>query len=391
MKSEKISEFLQSRIEAKDFPSAVYLVAEKGEIVLHDALGFAVVEPERIESKTDTIYDLASLTKPLVTGLLCAKLIEINELDLEQMVEAYLPELIEFGLSSEKDSSEIDYDCLDVSILELLTHHSAYQAWKPFYLLIEKQLGDKRKQVLNLIANKIPAQFEPPVIYSDLNFIMLGGLLEKFYGKRLDEIAKEEIFEPLNLQNTFYNPPKVLQKRVAASEKGNEFEKQTCINSGFDVSKYKWRDYQIWGEVHDGNAYFMNGVSGHAGLFSNALETFKIAQQFLPNSTQLLKPETCKLFRTNFTEGHNEARSIAFQLAATKDSTASEFLAKNSFGHLGFTGTSLWIEPESERIFILLTNRTHARELPFENINSVRRKFHELAVKFLMENNCCKK
>jgi CubicO group peptidase (beta-lactamase class C family) len=387
MKAETISNFLQTRIEAKDFPSAVYLVAEKGEIIIRDALGFAVV-PEKIEAKIDTIYDLASLTKPLITGLLCAKLIETNELDLEQIVEAYLPELREFGVPSEKDSLEIEYvdfDCLDTYILELLTHYSAYQAWKPFYLLIEKQVNDRRKEILNLIANKIPAQFEPPVIYSDLNFIMLGGLLEKFYGKRLDEIARDEIFEPLNLQNTFYNPPKELRKQVAASEKGNEYEKQICIEQGFDVSKYDWREHQIWGEVHDGNCYYMNGVSGHAGLFSTVEETFKIAQQFLPNSTRILKPETCKLFRTNYTEGHNEARSIAFQLAETKDSTASEFLAKDSFGHLGFTGTSLWIEPQTERIFILLTNRTHTRELPFENINSVRRKFHELAVKCLDE------
>jgi CubicO group peptidase (beta-lactamase class C family) len=153
-----------------------------------------------------------------------------------------------------------------------------------------------------------------------------------------------------------------------------------CVDLGWDISEYDWRDYQIWGEVHDGNAYFMNGVSGHAGLFSNAFETFKIAQQFLANQTKLLKPETCELFRKNFTEGFNEARSVAFQLAETKNSTASSALTKDSFGHLGFTGTSLWIEPKTERIFILLTNRTHARELPFPNINETRRKFHELAV-----------
>ena len=148
---------------------------------------------------------------------------------------------------------------------------------------------------------------------------------------------------------------------------------------GSGVPNYGWRDYQIWGEVHDGNCWFMNGVSGHAGLFSTVEETFKIAQQFLANQTTLLKPETCRLFRTNFTPGLNEARSIAFQLAETPESTASKALSKDSFGHLGFTGTSLWIEPETERIFILLTNRTHARALPFVNINSVRRRFHEIA------------
>ena len=224
---------------------------------------------------------------------------------------------------------------------------------------------------------------ETKVVYSDLNFITLGFILEEIYGRPLDEIARKEIFEPLNLKDTFFNPPKELQKRIAASEKGNEYEKQTCIEQGYDVSKYNFRNRIIWGEVHDGNCYFMNGVSGHAGLFSTAEETFKIAQQFLANQTTLLKPETCKLFRTNFTKGLNEARSIAFQLAETPDSTASNALAKDSFGHLGFTGTSLWIEPETERIFILLTNRTHARELPFENINSVRRKFHELATEEL--------
>ena len=129
----------------------------------------------------------------------------------------------------------------------------------------------------------------------------------------------------------------------------------------------------------------MNGVSGHAGLFSTAEEIFKVAQQFLANQTTFLKPETCELFRTNFTPNLNEARSIAFQLAETKNSTASLALSKDSFGHLGFTGTSLWVDPSTERIFILLTNRTHAHRLPFANINSVRRKFHKIAAKLIDE------
>ncbi|MGI8408548.1 MAG: serine hydrolase domain-containing protein [Pyrinomonadaceae bacterium] len=404
-----ISNFLQERIEAGDFPSAVYLVAEKGEIVLKDALGFAVVEPEKIEAQIDTIYDLASLTKPLVTGLLCAKLIENGDVERDQIVEHYVPELIEFGVRSE-------FDCLDTFIEDLLTHHSAYQAWKPFYLLCNEASANTRGEILCLIANKIPPQFDPEVIYSDLNFLMLAGVLEKIHGKKLDEITREQIVGPLTLENTFFNPPKELQKRIAANEKGNEYERQTCSQLGYlqppaaakgtDTpliappaaasrsateknppahagGSDKFRDYQIWGEVHDGNAFFMGGVAGHAGLFSTAEETYKIAQQFLPNYTTLLRPETCKLFRTNFTKGMNEARSIAFQLAETKDSTAGSKMSPDSFGHLGFTGTSLWIDPTKERIFILLTNRTHNRELPFANINDVRRRFHDLAIEFL--------
>jgi CubicO group peptidase (beta-lactamase class C family) len=227
---------------------------------------------------------------------------------------------------------------------------------------------------------RTPLNWEQSVVtYSDLNFLILTVLLEKIYGERLDQVAKKEIFAPLNLQRTFYNPPLELRKQIAASEKGNEYEKQMCVDSGYDVLNYNWRDYQIWGEVHDGNCFFMNGVSGHAGLFSTAEEVFVIAQQFLPDTTQLLKPETCSLFQTNFTEGFNEARSIAFQLAATENSTAGKLLAKKSFGHLGFTGTSVWVDSNAKRIYILLTNRTHARELPFANINDARRKFHELA------------
>jgi CubicO group peptidase (beta-lactamase class C family) len=145
------------------------------------------------------------------------------------------------------------------------------------------------------------------------------------------------------------------------------------------------RSRLIWGEVHDGNAYFMGGVAGHAGLFSTAEEVFKIALQFLRNYTELLKPETCQLFRTNFTKGMNEDRSFAFQLASTKDSSAGTRMSPESFGHTGFTGTSLWIDPVKDRIFILLTNRTHMHTLPFVNINSVRRRFHDLAIE-LLEN-----
>jgi len=140
-----------------------------------------------------------------------------------------------------------------------------------------------------------------------------------------------------------------------------------------------WREHLIWGEVHDGNAYFLGGAAGHAGLFSTARETLRLAAQFLPRHTRLLKPETCALFRLNLTPGFEEARSLAWQLAATPDSTAGPNLAPDSFGHLGFTGTSCWIDPNTERIYILFTNRTHVRHLPFVNINSVRRQFHTLA------------
>jgi CubicO group peptidase (beta-lactamase class C family) len=216
-----------------------------------------------------------------------------------------------------------------------------------------------------------------------LNFIALGIALERMSGLRLDELARREIFAPLNLNNTFFSPPFRFHYKTAASEIGNTHEKKTCEDEGYDISKYAWRETVIWGKVHDGNAHFMGGVAGHAGLFSNAEETLKIALQFLAPHTKILKPKTCSLFRQNMTVGLEENRSLAWQLASTKDSTAGPDLSIDSFGHLGFTGTSLWIDALFDRVFILLTNRTHDHPLPFILINNVRRIFHSLAVKEL--------
>jgi CubicO group peptidase (beta-lactamase class C family) len=380
---ERISQFLNERIEAGDFPSAVYLVAEKGEIVFQDALGFAVVEPERIPARLDTVYDLASLTKPLVTGLLCAFLIEVEKLDLGRTLDHYLPELYELNSTANES--------WDTSIADLIAHTTFLPAWKPYYFLCES-----RSEILEVITQEKLEFDKPSVNYSDPNFVVLMFLIERLLGARIDFVALGLIFEPLNLQTTSYNPASRLLRRIAASEFGNEYERQICIEKGYLIDKTPvaiapgsdpFRDDVIWGEVHDGNAYFMGGVAGHAGLFSTAEEVFKIALQFLPHYTQLLKPETCELFRTNFTRGLNEDRSFAFQLASTKDSTAGTRMSPESFGHNGFTGTSLWIDPVRDRIFVLLTNRTHAHPLPFVNINSVRRKFHDIAIEELQKKD----
>jgi len=372
-----ISIFLQERIDARDFPSAVYLVAEKGEIAFQDALGYAVAEPERLPATLDTIYDLASLTKPLVTGLIAAHLIERSEVDPEKTVGYYFPEFDGFSGFS-------DFDALDTLVSELLTHTSGAQAWKPFYLFTKN-----RSEVLAEIFRTEPLLTKPEVVYSDLGFLTLMFLLERVAGQEIGSLAESIVITPLELGNTFFSPDATLKSRIAASEKGNEYERRTCAEKfpEIRIPHSALRSSLIWGEVHDGNAWFMGGVAGHAGLFSTAEEVFKLALQFLPQYTQLLKPETCELFRTNFTPGMNEDRSFAFQLASTKDSTSGKGMSLESFGHLGFTGTSLWIDPVKERIFILLTNRTHARSLPFANINSVRRRFHDLANELLDEKN----
>lgn len=367
----QISNLLEERIAAGDFPSAVYVIGERGRTVFADALGNAVVEPSRIPATLDTIYDLASLTKPLITGLLCTRRIESGELSLDSSVSQFLPEF-------ERPDKRA------VTVVQLLTHTSGLPAWRPLYILAE----GNGERTLAAIA-KVDLEYTPGtrVVYSDLGFITLGLLLEKLTGKRLAQLAQEEIFLPLQLEHTFFNPAIAMQTGIAACETGNAYERNTCTES--KAGEYQnWRQDIIWGQVHDGNAHFLGGEAGHAGLFSTATETLRLANQFLCDITQnrlagqrhLLKPETVELFRKNLTVGLEESRTIGWQLAETVGSSAGPDLPPDSFGHTGFTGTSCWIDPQHERVFILLTNRTHARALPFVNINSVRRQFHSLAV-----------
>jgi serine-type D-Ala-D-Ala carboxypeptidase len=362
-----ISALLFSRIQSGDFPSAVYLVAEQGRAAFAEALGEAVRQPELHPATFDTIYDLASLTKPLITGLLCARLIEAGELILASSIANYLQEF------DRSDKSHI-------TVRELLTHTSGLSAWRPLYLLAQGE----PENTLASIANE-PLEYETGkrVVYSDLGFIVLGFLIERLTGHKLSHVASEHVIKPLNLNQTFFNPSLAMRTGVAACESGNAYERDMCEHSFSEesMSHYRgWRNEVVWGEVHDGNAHFLRGAAGHAGLFSNAAETLQLANQFIAGQSALLTADTCRLFRENMTQGLNEARSFAWQLAATSESTAGTALPINAFGHTGFTGTSCWIDSERERVFILLTNRTHAHSLPFANINATRREFHRLAV-----------
>jgi CubicO group peptidase (beta-lactamase class C family) len=361
-RDEEISSLLAERIAAGDFPSAVYVAAEHGRAVLADALGHAVLEPERRAATLDTVYDLASLTKPLVTGLLIVRLIERGEIALDDAVARYL---IEFDQKDRRD----------ITVRQLLTHTSGLPAWRPLYITSG---GHKDSALRAIAAEALESAPGTHVRYSDLGFIALGFLLERVMGAQISEIARRTIFEPLGLRHTFFNPDLAMRTGVAACETGNAFERQMCADTG--AGEYlNWRDELIWGEVHDGNAHFLGGAAGHAGLFSTAEETLRLASQFIAGLSELLAPDTCALFRTNMTEGLEEARSVAWQLAETAGSTAGARLPPDSFGHTGFTGTSIWNDSSRTRTYILLTNRTHARPLPFVNINSVRRRFHTLA------------
>jgi CubicO group peptidase (beta-lactamase class C family) len=354
---------LSGRIEAGDFPSAVYVVAEHGHPIFWDALGDAVREPETHAASLETIYDLASLTKPLVTGFLCARLVQLGELRLDSPTANYLTEF-------DRPDKHL------ITVRQLLTHTSGLPAWRPLYIIAN---GEKDGAIAAIASQ--PLAYEPGerVVYSDLGFIVLGFLLQRLTGMQFDPLARRDIFTPLHLRRTFFNPALDMRTEVAACEWGNSYERDMCGRDSALSTYSNWRTGNIWGEVHDGNAHFLGGAAGHAGLFSTAGETLRLANQFIGGLSEVLSKETCELFRENMTKGLNEARSFAWQLAATKDSTAGPSLPPDAFGHTGFTGTSCWIDAASERVYILLTNRTHGRTFPFANINQVRREFHTLA------------
>lgn len=380
--SDIISSFLQSEIARGSLPGAQYFAGEDLNIIAEDALGLAVVEPERIQTTLDTIYDLASLTKPLVTALLVVKFAERGRLDLNAPLARYLNEF------NHKDKREI-------TLTQLLTHTSGLPNWRPLYLEA-KSRADIPAAIARILLEPQPSRASRDVIYSDLNYVLLGFVLERATDERLDRLAEQEIFEPLGLKRTMFNPPPGLLREIAATERGQEFELANAIadaetRSWVDaatlaaapyrnaaVSQARWRKDVIWGEVHDGNANFMGGIAGHAGLFSTAREVFRMANQFMPGS-ELLKPESLHLFTDNLTPGCSTSRSLAWILAETPDCSAGPALPANAIGHNGFTGTSIWMDPHKRRAFVLLTNRVHPR-VDAIDMREIRRRFNALAI-----------
>jgi Beta-lactamase class C and other penicillin binding proteins len=395
-----ISTYLESEIARGAFPGAQYAVGEQGEIIYEAALGHAVIEPERIAATLDTIYDLASLTKPLVTSLLAVILDERGIWDLRAAAAEYL--------------SELRQSKRQLTLIDLLTHTSGLPNWRPLYLEASDP-ADVPAYIAGLV-DEVPDAQSLPVVYSDLNYILLGTAIERVTGLRLDRLAQQEIIEPLELKRTMFNPPPELKREIAATEHGQSFEHANAdcdaatrgagdaatrghgdaetgtmaqsASSSLPASprrplpaSHHWRDGIIWGEVHDGNAHYFGGVAGHAGLFSTAREVFQIANQSLRGS-RLVSEAGLGWFANNLTPGRETARSIGWVLAATKDCSAGAALPAAGFGHNGFTGTSVWMDAAARRVFVLLTNRVHPHIGPIE-MKGVRQHFNTLAIEAL--------
>jgi CubicO group peptidase (beta-lactamase class C family) len=315
---------LQSEIDLGTFPSASWKTNSE-----EAALGNAVAVPLRIPATADTIYDCASLTKPLITTTLILQAVAEGRISLEQEFQGY-------------------------TFRELLTHTSGLRAWMPLYT---------RGDYLRAILEEGPEiACGSNVIYSDLNFVLLWYAIGEIYGDYVTA-ARERILRPLGIESeAMFNAPASLRPRIAATEWGQRWEAKL----GNIAAP---RDGLIWGETHDGNSHFAGGTAGNAGLFATARAVYRLGQSWL--RAELLPQSLINEATRNLTPQMSDGRGLGWQKPTGSDAT--RMLSDRAYGHTGFTGTSLWIDGDA--IYVLLTNRVHPCAAPVA-MQRVRGEFH---------------
>jgi CubicO group peptidase (beta-lactamase class C family) len=355
-----LEQFIHSQIEAKVFPGLSLLVAARGDILLERRFGCSAVWPAAEPLAEDTLYDLASLTKPLVTAFLAAYLLEKKQWRLEDEVKRFFPTFP-----------------LPITLEQLLTHSAGLPPWHPFYLY------RPRTDLAQIAALKIMAAPGSKVLYSDIGYILLRHLLEKTAGLEFQQMAAAIIFQRLKLRDSFFLIPDAKKTRCAPTEIGNGYERNMCRPEHEEAAaRFPWRTRLLRGEVHDANSFYSGGSAGNAGLFASARDVFALSREFFPETATLLKADTVRLFWQNRTPWSALHRSLGFKLNSPRPAAAGSTLSRQAIGHNGFTGTSLWLEPETRRQWIILSNRIHPRVKKM-NFNATRRKLHRLLVREL--------
>lgn len=330
-----IDPIINQAISDKVMPGAVAFVARGGRIVKHQAYGYSAKYvdgslsdmEDPVHMQENTIFDLASISK-LYTATAAMILYEKGSFQLDDPVAKYIPEFAQNGKEQ-------------VTIRQLFTHTSGFEPWIPLY-----NQGHSREERIQRVF-KQPLKNRPGTAYtySDLNMITLGALIERLSGQRQDAFVKEHITEPLGMKDTMYDPPASLKKRIAATEY------QSTPNRGL-----------VWGKVHDENAWSLDGVAGHAGVFSTATDLAKFANIFLNEGRyggkRILQPETVKLLLDNQNDGFpGNDHGLGWEL---NQGWYMDALSDGmTFGHTGYTGTSLVVSQTNKTIAILLTNRVH--------------------------------
>ena len=343
---------LRSAIEAGRLPGAVWRVEDLDGGFASGAVGLRSRVPEMEATTLDTVYDLASLTKPLATALIAVLLEEEGTLDLDAPLSSWLDELELSPAGSP-------------TLAELGGHRAGLPAWWPLYLE-----GSSVAVWIERIVSRPPVS---GVLYSDLGYFLLGWALERATGERLDVLFAHFVAGPLGLARTGFGPaPSHL---VAPTEEGNRFERDRVASDWPELASkpYPWRELMIRGEVHDGNTYAMGGVSGAAGLFGTAEEVARIAMAILQPGRLALTARS----RARLLDPGDGGRTFGF-VAAEASGAARGVLPPHAPGHTGFTGTSVWLDPGAGRVHVLLANRVHPRVSP-QDFQDVRAEFHRRA------------
>lgn len=359
-----LQQAMDQAVKDKSFPGGVLLVGQGDRPAAVVASGRLTYRPEDRAVDADTVYDLASLTKSLSTAVLTMMTIERTWLDLDTTLDQLLP------LAVPKDKKPI-------TLLHLLSHTSGLPAWRPIYRAVQGvPAGRIRKRAMEAIL-KAPLESPPGqrYLYSDLDFILLGFILERFGQDRQDRLFMNLVAKPLGLTRLAYRPlsqPDLpsLETIAPTEDRGAE--------GGL-----------LHGRVHDDNAAALGGVAGHAGLFGRAADVFSIVVSLRASykntkGYKLVAARSVKTFWQTPAPDPAATAGLGFDRPAASGSAAGERLSRQSVGHLGFTGTSFWYDPDRDLTVILLTNRVHP-SIENNAIRDFRPAVHDLAVNAVIE------
>jgi beta-N-acetylhexosaminidase len=350
---------IENAVADKAFPGATLAVGYRGRVAIH-AFGNLSYEGNAPAVDVRTMYDIASLTKVVVTTTLAAKLVEGDfpvPLDLDAKVERYLPEWV-----ASANGQDLEWRH-KVTVRHLLTHTAGLPPFKEYW----RTSKSKQETVSRIFAEALDYEPGTKEVYSDLGIILMAEIIERLTGRTLDDLAKAHIFSPLGMKDTMYRPAKNLWPGIAPTE--------------FDRNL---RHRLVQGEVHVENAFTMGGVSGHAGVFSTAPDLAAFCQMLLNGGVyahhRVLKRATI----AQFTEPQplsNGTRTLGW-VVPTEGSSSGHYFSAHSFGHTGFTGTSIWIDPDRQLFVVLLTNRVNPTR-DNQKIAQVRPALHDAVMQAL--------
>jgi serine-type D-Ala-D-Ala carboxypeptidase len=336
-------------IEQRAFPGASIAIAHSGRLIAKKAFGRFTYDAASPQVTPQTVYDLASLTKVAATTAACMILYQRGQLDLEQPVRDVVP-----AFSGDDSRRNL------VTFRMLLAHSSGLPAYVKLF-----ESSHTRHELFQQ-ACQVPLAHDPGshAEYSDIGFILLGEALERITETALDTFCCKEVFAPLGLETMTFNPSPDQREKIPPTEDDKIF-----------------RHRVIQGEVNDENAWVMGGVAGHAGLFSTASDVALFAQCMLRGGAPLLDLHTVELFTRRQTSPAGTSRVLGWD-TPSPPSQSGKYFSPRSYGHLGFTGTSLWIDPERQLSVTLLTNRTWPDRTP-QAIKQIRPAFHDAVIEAL--------